>query len=181
MKLQVMDFEAKRTCGECSLCCKLLMIDAVPSLPNCWCKHIDHDGKHGSCGIYIERPDECAEFRCLWLDGLGDVQDRPDRSGVVFVWREDGATIEETGETLPSVCVHENHHGLALMHGSRPRALVTWLLRTGHCVVAVFSGSTCKPIELDDSGQPYAVDILPVDEDGVCRALDGTVGKGVRP
>lgn len=38
----------------------------------------------GSCRVYENRPESCANYRCAWLDGWGDWQDRPDRLGVIF-------------------------------------------------------------------------------------------------
>jgi hypothetical protein len=56
-----------RSCGECSLCCKLPPID-TPELQkpaNTWCPHC-RPGK-GGCGIYETRPTLCRNYRCLWL------------------------------------------------------------------------------------------------------------------
>ncbi len=54
-----------RSCGDCSLCCKLLEIPALDKTDNDWCKHCK-PGK-GGCTIYDSRPDVCRTFRCLWL------------------------------------------------------------------------------------------------------------------
>ena len=49
------------------------------------------------CGIHAERPEECREFDCLWLEGHGPEGDRPDLSGVI-AWSsgDTGAHLFET-------------------------------------------------------------------------------------
>jgi hypothetical protein len=56
-----------RSCGECSLCCKLPPI-VTPELQkpaNTWYPHC-RPGK-GGCSIYETRPTLCRNYRCLWL------------------------------------------------------------------------------------------------------------------
>lgn len=53
-----------RTCGSCSLCCKLMAVpDVTPA--NAWCTHCAPG--HGGCRIYGTRPEPCREFACMWL------------------------------------------------------------------------------------------------------------------
>lgn len=62
---------SERSCGSCTLCCKLLGIDALQKPPARWCSHC----RAGTgCTIYSERPDECRTFDCLYISGtqLGD-------------------------------------------------------------------------------------------------------------
>jgi hypothetical protein len=54
-----------RKCGACSLCCKLLRIDAFQKPEGRWCNHCA-PGK-GGCKIYQDRPTECRKFYCAWL------------------------------------------------------------------------------------------------------------------
>lgn len=51
-----------RTCGECTLCCKIPAIEGLKAT-NTWCKHVCA----GGCSIYPERPKVCREFECWWL------------------------------------------------------------------------------------------------------------------
>lgn len=53
-----------RSCGTCSLCCKVLGIQELEKPMNQWCPHCL---KHGGCGIYETRPAECRRFSCEWL------------------------------------------------------------------------------------------------------------------
>jgi hypothetical protein len=63
-----------RSCGSCSLCCKLLPIndDQLKKAADVWCKNCA-PGK-GGCTIYENRPLSCRRFLCLWLitEGLED-------------------------------------------------------------------------------------------------------------
>ena len=53
-----------RTCGSCSLCCKVMEIKELKKPMNKWCSHC---AKGGGCSIYPTRPAECRTFDCLWL------------------------------------------------------------------------------------------------------------------
>jgi len=53
-----------RACGECTLCCKLLRIDALQKPVAVWCRHCDVN--HG-CTIYGKRPEDCRHFHCGYL------------------------------------------------------------------------------------------------------------------
>ena len=72
---------SERSCGSCTLCCRVLEIQALDKPAGLLCRHNTGSG----CGIYPERPEACARWHCLWrrIDTLPDVL-RPDRSGVMF-------------------------------------------------------------------------------------------------
>jgi hypothetical protein len=53
-----------RTCGGCTLCCKLPRIAEVEKPRDVWCRHCDI-GK--GCKIYSDRPTVCKDFECWWL------------------------------------------------------------------------------------------------------------------
>jgi hypothetical protein len=76
------NLEAARSCGSCSLCCKILAVPDLDKAANVWCKHAK---KTGGCGIYAKRPDACRRFTCLWLKDsrLGDDW-KPDRCKMVL-------------------------------------------------------------------------------------------------
>jgi hypothetical protein len=53
-----------RSCGKCSMCCKLLHINELNKPANKWCSHC----KPGQgCSIYETRPTICRTFGCGWL------------------------------------------------------------------------------------------------------------------
>ena len=71
---------AKRRCGECTLCCTYLRVGEADGTdwkrPWKTCKHcLGH-----KCSIYIDRPDPCRDFKCLWLaDTVIPKKFRPDK------------------------------------------------------------------------------------------------------
>jgi hypothetical protein len=70
--------DVERSCGSCSLCCKLLSIEGVEDRPGwTWCRHC-RPGK-GGCSIYDNRPDACRGFVCGWLSGGLDAVLDPER------------------------------------------------------------------------------------------------------
>ena len=70
-----------RTCGSCTACCKALEVVELTKPLGKWCQHCSI-GK--GCKIYAERPQSCRDFRCEWLKGLGEEEDRPDRIRVIL-------------------------------------------------------------------------------------------------
>jgi uncharacterized protein len=84
-----------RSCGDCSLCCKLLAIDAehapeIAKPANTWCKHCAKPG----CGIYDRRPQLCRDFQCEWLknERLDDAW-YPLTSGMILSYVEASETL----------------------------------------------------------------------------------------
>jgi Fe-S-cluster containining protein len=47
----------------------------------------EHLCAHG-CSRYADRPATCRAYRCAWLDGYGEDDLRPDRSGIVYDLRD---------------------------------------------------------------------------------------------
>lgn len=82
-----------RSCGACTLCCKLVSIDALGKPHGVWCQHCAV-GK--GCKIYDEKPEECTTFKCLWLyDRRLDESWYPARSKCVLYYHNDGFIIAE--------------------------------------------------------------------------------------
>jgi hypothetical protein len=81
-----------RSCGSCTLCCKVFGIGEIAKPIGKWCPHCDI-GK--ACRIYDTRPQECRTFHCFWLadGGMGDHW-RPDRSKIVVTAGWDGNGVE---------------------------------------------------------------------------------------
>ena len=79
-----------RECGDCTLCCKVLRIEAegFASAQGEWCVHCDKAG--GGCRIYDTRPEECDLFSCLWLQQPELPEElKPSRCRVVIGWYDD--------------------------------------------------------------------------------------------
>lgn len=77
-----------RSCGSCTLCCKLMGVVALAKPVNAWCPHCR---KGSGCTIYDDRPEECRAYACEWLtnpalpEGL-----KPDRCRVVLSMLDEG-------------------------------------------------------------------------------------------
>lgn len=83
---------ATKSCGSCTLCCKLLAITELKKPPGEWCKHcVERSG----CQIYPERPAECREFSCIWLlDPHLGPEWKPERSKFVLAPSRNGAGVD---------------------------------------------------------------------------------------
>jgi hypothetical protein len=80
-----------RTCGDCTLCCKVMAIDELKKPAGSWCRRCNVG--HGS-KIYTGRPIECQTFNCVWLidERLGPHW-KPNKSKIVLTTPEDGLEI----------------------------------------------------------------------------------------
>lgn len=80
---------ADRTCGDCTVCCTVLPIEAdgFDKSSGVTCRHCISTG----CAIYADRPRPCRDFDCGWLQlPMLDDAWRPDRSGVLVVADNEG-------------------------------------------------------------------------------------------
>lgn len=80
-----------RRCGACTLCCKVLSIEAFAKPKGKWCGHCAV-GK--GCKIYSDRPEECRTFSCGYLQTpeLGE-EWLPAHSKIVLVSELNGKRI----------------------------------------------------------------------------------------
>ncbi len=53
-----------KTCGSCTLCCKLFPVPELQKPAGTWCRHI---AQGRGCGIHETRPPVCRAFDCQWL------------------------------------------------------------------------------------------------------------------
>jgi hypothetical protein len=87
---------SNKTCGDCTLCCKVMAIEELAKPLSSWCRHCQ-PGR--GCSIYSDRPAECRTFSCLWLvnDQL-DQRWKPSKSKLVLTTSEDGIEVRcDTG------------------------------------------------------------------------------------
>ena len=112
-----------RECGECTACCTALDIHVLNKPAYTRCKHVTAKG----CSIYEDRPKTpCQTFRCAWLDGYLEEEDRPDLSGAI-VWQ---TGINGSRQTLISV-----------LKGREPEPrLVDWVRRNATSVIVEREG-----------------------------------------
>ena len=80
-----------RSCDGCTMCCKLLRIDAFDKPKSQWCVHCDIGS---GCKIYEERPSECRDFNCGFLTEahIGDHW-KPAKSKMVIALASDGKRL----------------------------------------------------------------------------------------
>lgn len=71
-----------RSCGTCTLCCKVFDVPSLEKPAGQWCGHC----KPGrGCGIHATRPDHCRAFHCLWMTETWLGPDwKPDRAKMVL-------------------------------------------------------------------------------------------------
>jgi hypothetical protein len=122
---------AQRACGECTACCTVLAIAELDKPIHTDCVHASTKG----CGIYEMRPKSCREYECLWRIGLGTLEQRPDRLGLVISPTRPGTP------GYPAALVHElwpnafydsaeflreaaGRHALLLIRDGRPRSIM---------------------------------------------------------
>jgi hypothetical protein len=91
-KAETVSLVPGRICGDCSLCCKLIRVDAFEKPSGVWCVHCAPGGSR--CRIYDSRPAECRDFYCAWLlsPTLGE-EWRPNRCKLVVRVEADGGLI----------------------------------------------------------------------------------------
>lgn len=85
-------FTLARSCDGCTLCCKVMRVDAPLDKPmNQWCVHcIPGTG----CGIHETRPPVCRSFYCVWLmDGNLTEEWRPESCHMVLWLDLDGRRL----------------------------------------------------------------------------------------
>lgn len=68
-----------RLCGECVACCRAVAVTALQKRAGTTCTHCSN-----GCTVYDTRPAECAEYVCLWLEGFGEDENRPDKLGAII-------------------------------------------------------------------------------------------------
>ncbi len=81
-------FVPGRSCGSCTLCCKVMAIEALNKPVGQWCQHCTPGT---GCKIYESRPSECRVFNCAYLVSphIGE-EWKPERSKIVLVIDEAG-------------------------------------------------------------------------------------------
>lgn len=77
-----------KSCGTCTLCCKLMAIEELGKPHGTWCVHAI-PGK--GCGIYAERPGSCRAFHCGYLASpVLSEEWHPARAKIVLMFVQSG-------------------------------------------------------------------------------------------
>ena len=94
-----------RSCGECSACCTALKVPELGKGEREPCVHAKQIVGTRRCLVYENRPDSCRKFRCAWLDGVGPVAARPDKTDIILVLTE-----SKFGPTVQAFEMRDNAH-----------------------------------------------------------------------
>jgi hypothetical protein len=71
-----------RSCGTCTMCCKVYRIDDLAKPAGKWCPHC---AIAQGCKIYDDRPQQCRAFDCVWIQDEAMAPDwKPEISKIVF-------------------------------------------------------------------------------------------------
>ncbi len=151
-----------RSCGECTLCCRVLRVDELAKLAGAPCPKLR--AQPPGCGIHPIRPRICREYACLWLRGGLEEGDRPDRLGALL------DVVSRGG--VPELRVVEAEPGA---HDRSPRL---------RAITRRYRESL--PVRISDAGDALDPDrecrlLLPGDEEQRIRGEHVTVLRGGRP
>lgn len=143
----------KRTCDGCDLCCTAMAVHSLNKPPGERCRHLcGAPGK--SCSIYADRPDDCAEFICLWRGSDHHLPDGlfPAKAGFV-------AALGDIEQVPPVLTIHPDP--------DRPQAWVDHLdtlkalAAKFNCIVVVGSGAKAC-LALAPNGNSYSRVLFPI-------------------
>ncbi|PZQ58094.1 MAG: zinc/iron-chelating domain-containing protein [Phenylobacterium zucineum] len=158
-----------KTCGSCTLCCKVLAVEALGKPVGTWCQHRTARG----CGIYEDRPAACRSFECIWLmDPEMPHRFRPDQTKVV---------LDQDAEARWLVARCDPANPQAWRRGAIYQALKTYARSTwgtGRIVLAVAGRQTwlvAPEVEIDLGDVPPEAGIR------VVERPDGSIGVEVTP
>lgn len=165
----------ERSCGSCSLCCKLLGIAALDKAAGSWCSHC---APPLGCSIYDSRPGECRTFSCVWLESavLGS-EWWPARSKMVLYLIDDGTRLMvHVDPGSPGVWQQSPYHAQLRAWAGRSLRIggPTVVVRIGERLIAVL------PDEDVDLGRVFRGDSVFIGERLVAGRLK-VVAEVVRP
>ena len=103
--------ESTRSCGSCTLCCKLLGVHALDKPPYQWCAHCVTGA---GCAIYAKRPFDCRAFHCMYVEEGSNVPGHwlPSRSGMILCSDPEGPRIEvHVDDVCPDAWREEPYYG----------------------------------------------------------------------
>jgi hypothetical protein len=133
-----------KSCGSCTLCCKLFPVPELEKPAGRWCRHI---AQGRGCGIHLTRPPVCRAFNCQWLHNpdLGP-EWKPERSRFVLSIYPGSNSLVVTGDPgAPRGWAREPFI-------SQLRRWAAAALAQGDCIIA-FQGDTASAI-LPDGEKP---------------------------
>jgi len=99
-----------RSCGGCTLCCKVVDVPEIDKPRGVWCTHCI---RGTGCRIYAARPSGCRTFLCGWLiNPRFGPEWKPDRSKIVITVGLDGNSLNfRCDPGFPEAWRKEPYHG----------------------------------------------------------------------
>ena len=116
-----------RSCGGCTLCCKVYDVPVLEKPRGRWCGHC---APGRGCEIHASRPEFCRDFQCLWIldTRLGD-EWRPDRAKFVMSYLAEKGLLAVTCDPgAPRAWKREPYY-------SKLKAWAAELMARGHFVM----------------------------------------------
>jgi hypothetical protein len=109
-----------RSCGNCTLCCKLLKITETEKPQGLWCKQCTVGA---GCKIYSSKPSECTNFYCEYLlNPELDERWKPSSSKIIITLGLNGNRIEaHVDQSRPDAWRQEAYYS-AFKHWARMAA-----------------------------------------------------------
>lgn len=97
-----------RSCGSCTMCCKLIEAPELKKAAHVWCGHVK---KGSGCGVHAQRPLSCAVFQCFWTfnPALSD-EWRPDRARFIVSVETGGGLVITLDKAQPTAWRREPYH-----------------------------------------------------------------------
>lgn len=131
-----------RSCGSCTLCCRLPEIDHFDKPANAWCSNcIEGQG----CSIYESRPEVCRDFLCLWMtqENLGEEWD-PSRSKMM-VYRQGAQMTILVDPAYPDIWQHDPYMPQLKTWATELEQLGGYVIVFSHDSVFKVEGMTNEP------------------------------------
>ncbi len=98
-----------RSCGSCSMCCKVFEVPVLSKPANAWCTHCN-PGR--GCGIWQTRPEFCHDYHCWYMTEaqLGE-EWRPDKSKFIVNFRtQENRFVVNVDSNAPSAWRQEPYY-----------------------------------------------------------------------
>ncbi len=129
-----------KSCGTCTLCCKVYPVPVLAKAAGSWCKHCS-PGR--GCGIWLERPEFCRDFYCRYMidPNLGP-EWKPEACKFVMNFQPNGtfAVTVDPGHRM-AWKKEPFHHRLKLMSGELLAQGVTMFVDDGvHKIIVTPDG-----------------------------------------
>lgn len=114
------------SCGNCTLCCKLLGVKELEKPYNKWCEFCT-PGR--GCNIYEQRPFSCKDFECGYLLSNLPIEFRPDNLHIIITGEAEkiGAIILHVDPNFPHSTESKNGKRLLELfsRNNKPVIIVT--------------------------------------------------------